>query len=129
METKVKKKFHQYSEQNLQSAIQSIRTGTKTREACKIFGVPRSTVQDRLKGRVSEKPRQVGPDPYLTLKNENRIVSCLFELAKCGFPLKKQELLETVQKIVKEENIQTPFKDGKPGQTWYSSFLRRHKEI
>ncbi|KAJ8912480.1 hypothetical protein NQ315_014580 [Exocentrus adspersus] len=51
------------------------------------------------------------------------------QLAKCGFPIKKQELLLTVQKIVQEKGIKTPFKDGKPGQTWYLGFLRRNPEI
>lgn len=35
----------------------------------------------------------------------------------------------TVQKIVVQEGIKTPFKDGRPGQRWYTSFLRRHPQI
>lgn len=34
-----------------------------------------------------------------------------------------------MQKIVLDGNIKTPFKNGKPGQKWYSSFLKRHPEI
>lgn len=53
----------------------------------------------------------------------------IIQLAKCGFPIKKQELISTVQNIVLKENIQTPFKNGKPEEKWYSSFRRRHPEI
>lgn len=45
------------------------------------------------------------------------------------FSGKKNELLDTVQKVVKNDNIGTPFKDGKPGQTWYASVLKRHSKI
>ncbi|KAJ8932211.1 hypothetical protein NQ314_014831 [Rhamnusium bicolor] len=45
------------------------------------------------------------------------------------FQLKKEELISTVQKIVLVEKIKTPFKNGKPGQKWYKSFLRRHPQV
>lgn len=124
-----KRKIHTYSEENLRKALEEVKNGAKIRETCRAYGVPRSTLQDRIKGRVSDKPRKMGPDPFLTLESEKRIVDWLIQLAKCGFPIKKQELLNTVQKIVLEEKVTTPFKNGKPGQRWYSSFLLRHPQI
>lgn len=103
MDGKGKRKFHQYSEKNLEDALKAIRNGAKIRETCREFGVPRATVQDRIKGRISEKPRQMGPDPILTHTNEKKIVDWIIELSKCGFPVKKQELLSTVQKIIQEK--------------------------
>ncbi|KAJ8966887.1 hypothetical protein NQ314_003251, partial [Rhamnusium bicolor] len=53
----------------------------------------------------------------------------IVEIAKCRFPIKKEELLSTVQKIMKDKRIKTHFKDDTPGQKWYLGFLRRHPEI
>jgi hypothetical protein len=53
----------------------------------------------------------------------------ILNMSKCGFPLNKQELLDTVQKIVKEHGTKNPFKDDRPGQTWYVNFLKRHPDL
>lgn len=31
--------------------------------------------------------------------------------------------MSVIQKIVKTQKQKTPFKDGKPGQKWYSDFM------
>lgn len=67
-----KRKFHQYSEENIDKALNSIRNGATIREACRNYSVPRTTVQDRLSGRTLSKPRQMGPDPYLSIANEKK---------------------------------------------------------
>lgn len=126
---KTKRKFHNYTEQDMQNVLEAIKNGSKIRAACSKFGVPRTSVQDRLSGRVSQKQRKMGPDPYLTQQNEDRIVKWILEIAKCGFSIKKNELLDTVQRIVKDDNINTPFKDGRPGQTWHAGFLKRHSKL
>lgn len=53
----------------------------------------------------------MGPDQFLTLENDERIADCLIQLVKCGLPIKNPELLNTVQKIILEENISTSFKE------------------
>lgn len=130
MPRRPKRKFHRYSEESLEKALDSVRNGAKIRETCRNYGIPRATLQDRLTGRVaSDKPRRMGPDPYLSTENEQKIVEWIIQIAKCGFPIKKEELILTVQKIVLETKVETPFKNGKPGQKWYTSFRRRHPEI
>ncbi|KAJ8966808.1 hypothetical protein NQ314_003304 [Rhamnusium bicolor] len=91
--------------------------------ASRNFGVPRGTIQDRLHGRVPEKPGKMGPSTILTQEKEQAIVDWLISLAKVGFARKKSDLLKTVEKIIKDDKRNTPFKDGGPGNQWYSSFL------
>lgn len=78
-----------YTNEALLQAVAAVREGGKLREICRQFGVPKSTVQDRLKGKVAETCRHMGPDPVLSRGNEEIIVTWIVELAKCGFPLKK----------------------------------------
>lgn len=68
----------------------------------------------------------MGPDPVLTKEIEENLVTWIENLAKSRLPLKKQVLLDTVQKIVKEEKLKTPFTDGRPGQSWFNGFMKRH---
>ncbi|XP_044757482.1 CENP-B homolog protein 2-like [Coccinella septempunctata] len=119
-----------YSENNLIAACAAVRKGQKLREICRQYGVPKSTVLDRIKGRVKmDEKCRMGPDPVLSANIEDKIVTWLTTLAKCGFPLKKEELLDAVQKIVQDCNLKTPFKNGRPGQKWFSGFLKRHPEL
>jgi hypothetical protein len=43
-----------------------------------------------------------------------------------GFPVNKDGLMYSVQKIVERRHIQTPFTKNKPGRKWFDSFLRRN---
>ncbi|KAJ8929563.1 hypothetical protein NQ314_017726 [Rhamnusium bicolor] len=131
-----KRKLYKYSEEALARALLEIREGRKgIREASRDFGVPRTTIQDRLKGRAPEKLGKVGPEPVLTIDGEKKIADWVAAIAKCGFPIKKRDLIETVQKIIKDsakKNIlqnEKIIKNGIPGQKWYANFLRRHPEI
>lgn len=100
------------------------------REACRFYGVPKTTVHDRLSGKVAaNKKPKVGPDPVLGLKGEECLKNWVLNMARCGFPIHKKEPIESVSKIIRDSGIKNPFKDGTPGDTWYQSFLRRNPEI
>ncbi|KAJ8953423.1 hypothetical protein NQ318_023540 [Aromia moschata] len=121
-----------YSQDALRRALIQIQeNGMGVREASREFAVPKTTLQDRLKGKVPEIPMKTGPPPRprLTVTGENEIVQWLINIAKCGFPIRKIDLISTVQNILKECGKETLFKDGKPGQKWYLNFLKRHPEI
>ncbi|KAJ8941908.1 hypothetical protein NQ314_010253 [Rhamnusium bicolor] len=128
--SKEKRTFFKYSEESLNQALKAIReNNTSIREASRLFGVPRATIQDRIKGRVKEGPRQMGRDPVLTKDEEGKIVKWLIDLSRCGFPQRKCDLLDTVEKIVTEDKRPTPFTHNRPGEKWYNCFLKRHPEL
>lgn len=73
-------------------------------EANRKYGVPRATIQDRIHGRVAEDhPRKMGPNTVLTSSAESLMVTWCTDLAKCGFPLKRADLLNTVQQIINDQ--------------------------
>ncbi|KAF2893026.1 hypothetical protein ILUMI_13150 [Ignelater luminosus] len=98
----------------------------KIREASKKYAVPRSTLQDRLHGRVPEKPRRMGPDTILSTEEEKKLVDWIISMRKCGFSIKKDDLLDTVHAIIKGDGRKNPFKNGRPGNKWYHLFLKRN---
>ncbi|KAF2881314.1 hypothetical protein ILUMI_24858 [Ignelater luminosus] len=101
----------------------------KIREASRRYGVPRRTLQDRLHGRVPEKPTRMGPETILSKEEEQELVDWMINMAKCGFPLKKDDLLNTVHTIIKEDERKNPFKNGRPGRKWYNLFLKRNPQL
>lgn len=126
---KIRRPIHQYTEIALGDALEAIRSGTSIRQASKEYGVPRTTLIDRVHGRVKLGPRRMGPATVLTYEEERKLEEWLTHLAKTGFPQKKMDLINTVHKIVLAENRETPFKDGRPGDKWYAAFLRRHPNL
>ncbi|KAJ8965728.1 hypothetical protein NQ314_003934 [Rhamnusium bicolor] len=100
------------------------------REASRQFGVPRTTIQDRLKGKIPYNIiRKTGPPPFMSKEREHKIANWLLNIAKCGFPIKKCDLIDTVTKIARDTGKLHLFKNKQPGQKWYLNFLKRHPEI
>lgn len=128
MSTKLRP-IHQYPEKSLIAALDAVKNGMAIREASRRFNVPKTTIQDRIHGRIKEGPRKMGPPTILSTQEESELVHWLKELASTGFPRKKADLLNTVQKIVLTNKRDTPFKDGRPGEKWYKSFLKRHPDL
>lgn len=124
-----KRPIHQYKEEQLAEAMAAIRKGMKIREASRVFKVPRGTLQDRIHLRVPDLPRKMGPDSVLTKTEETALKDWCIALAKCGFPLKRDDLLNTVHNIISEDKRPNPFVNNRPGKKWYQSFLRRNPEL
>jgi hypothetical protein len=58
--------------------------------------------------------------------DERKLVLCLKTLEQWGFGLTRKELLEKVGQFVRKNHIDTPFKNGTPGEDWFLSFKKRH---
>lgn len=130
LERPSKKKHYLYSEESLKRALIEIKEGRMSvRMASREFGVPKTTLQDHKSGKVPQIAGKSGPQPLLTVEGEKKLANWVITLAKCGFPVKKIDLLETVEAIVKNTDIESLFKNGRPGQKWYQNFLKRHPMI
>lgn len=70
-----------------------------------------------------------GPPSVLSAEEENQLETWILHIGDMGFPPKKRQLLDSVQRIVKAMKKETPFVNGRPGRKWYSAFLRRHPII
>ena len=111
-----------YSEDQMASAILAVRNGMGVRKACDKYGVPKSTVLDKMKGRTPMK-RKMGRDPYLKESEEKAIVDWITRSLRRGFPPHYHDLLNSAQNfILKDPNgvRPTPFPNGRPGKTWFS---------
>lgn len=124
----IKRQMFRYTEADMDAAIQECRRGVPTSTAAKKFGVPRVTLLNKVKGKTPIK-RKMGRTCYLTEETETMLVQWAKLMVKQGFPIGKDNLQDSVKKIVDDLNINAPFKGGRPGKKWYSSFLKRHPDL
>ncbi|KAI4461697.1 hypothetical protein MML48_5g00010854 [Holotrichia oblita] len=93
----------------------------KIREASRMYGVPKTTLIDRLSGRVPEKLRRPGPQPLLGVEGEKKsktgsliLPNAVFPLARiCYWILREAESVNKARAIVTKEFIQKWFTDLK----------------
>lgn len=118
-----------YSEEAMKNAMHAVDTKNMSCHKASVkFGVPRSTLENKVKGKTPRE-RKMGPSSVLTAEEEDTLVKWILSIAKAGFPLIKEDLLCTVQKIIQMSNRETPFTNNKPGRKWFKLFLARHPEI
>lgn len=98
-----------YTEENVQNALQAIRSGMSKKLASKTYKVPRSTLQFRTK--FPGNKLRPGPSTALSMSEELSLKNWLIDCSKKGFPKRKDDLIASVADFFKESGRQNPFKN------------------
>ena len=114
-----------YNEEDLEKAIEKVRTGCLSyRQAHEIYGVPKSTISDQInRHSTKSKPNKPRPQCYLSPEIEKRICKWLLKMARIRYGQTKPDLFDCVQIIVHRLQIPMPFVDDCLGEKWYRLFL------
>lgn len=121
----VKKK---YTQENINAALKDMKNGMSLREATQMYHVPRSTLYCKAKN-IYPVECSKGPPTILTKEEESRITEWIIYCCDRGFPISRNQLLDSVHSLVTELKRSTPFTNNKPGRHWYEGFRRRHPEL
>ena len=89
------------------------------------YGVPRTTLKDRLSGRHGSKS---GLQPYLSYEEEEELVSFLFKSAEIGYPKTKDEVIGIVRKAIEKKRGVESAEDFK-GKCWWARFIERWPKL
>ncbi|KAG5861754.1 hypothetical protein JTB14_029454 [Gonioctena quinquepunctata] len=127
--TKVRHVKFQYSPAKVELALNAVSDGMAIAAASRTFEVPRTTLRNKISGEFRRESRHCEFVSPLGDKIEEQLVKWILTCAKMGIPIDKDGLLCSVQKLVREANIQTPFVDDRPGKKRYYSFMNRHTEL
>ncbi|XP_060791261.1 homeobox and leucine zipper encoding b isoform X2 [Neoarius graeffei] len=123
------RKRMKYTAEQMQLAIEMVRTGNMSKkEAALTYGVPRSTLIDKLSGRVPEVGKP-GPDTVLSAAEERALVGYLKLMAEIQYPLTRAEFLFQVKKVLDIDGRKTSFTNNLPSKGWFYLFCKRHPEI
>ena len=115
----------QYDDKDMERAVTAVSCGMSIRTAAAQFGVPRSTLHDRLSGKVGPSPSH-GKQTVFPEIVERKFAEKIKEAATMGFGLDRKQLQVKAAQLAKKMKLKTPFKSGIPGKDWLSGFLKRH---
>ena len=111
-------------------AIEAVRSGNLSKKAAaKAYAVPRTTLLDKLAGRVPKPATPPGWKPTLTCAEEANLVRYAKLMFEIGYPLTKREFLKEVKHILDIDGRETPFKNNLPGHHWFELFRKRNPEM
>lgn len=118
-----------YSPQKVRNALAAHAKGMPLARCSIMFGVPRTTLWNKINGKAPTESYHPGPQSILGKTIEDNLVEYILTLARRGFPLDMNSVLDSVQKIVRALNLKTPFIDQRPGRKWWERFLSDHPQV
>ena len=93
-------------------------------KAADLHGVPRSTLKDRLSGRVAHGVKP-GPRPYLTVEEEAELSSHLLQASDMGLGKTRRDVLTLVGTYVEKKGCLRG-KGSVISNGWWDGFLKRN---
>ena len=102
--------------------------GTTITRAVLEHGVPRTTLQDRISGRVFNgcKP---GRKPYLSQLEEEDLANFLVEVADNGYGKSRQEIKLLATYAVKDKDKDLLSDESELSDGWYYRFMNRQEQL
>jgi hypothetical protein len=97
--------------------------GLSIRHAAEQYAVPKSSLGDRMNGRVLV-DATCGPAKYLSAREEEELVTFLTRCASIGYAKSRKEILALVQRVLDSRGIQRSVTNG-----WWESFRHRHPNL
>jgi len=113
-------------EDKIESALKEVKNGVLTlRKASIQYGVPKSTLHDRVSGKVLPGAK-IGAPRYLDDEEEGELVKFLLGAASIGYPKSVREVRAIVSAIMAKkmgaESVEV-------SQKWWEKFRQRHPEL
>ncbi len=101
-------------------AVKAVSQGVSLRKAAIMYNLPKPTLHDRVSGKVAPDCKP-GRKPYLSIGEEEELVSFLLKCADIGYAHTRKEVLALVQSIIEGKGINELVSDS-----WWRRFHERH---
>ena len=111
----------QWSEESMIGAMKAVAEGTSITGAAREHGVPRTTLQDRILGKVTHGTKP-GPKRYLNEVEEKKLLEFLVETAVLGYGRSRGEIIAIVEGTTKKKGT---LRKNKISHGWFDSFMKR----
>lgn len=122
-------KTQNYDRQALEKAVCAVKDGSlSVRKAAEQFGVPKSTIGDRISGK-HELHVKNGRPPCIPREIEEKIVHALKIAARRGIGLTRRQVLSRTNLLCKRMKIGSGYKKFKAGKDWFEGLKKRHAGI
>ena len=114
-----------WTDTQMTAAMESVKAGSGINRAALDHGIPRSTLKDRISGRVLHGTKP-GPSSYLSEREENYLAVFLKECAAVGYGKARRDVLNIAQSVAEEKGVLRGMRIS-PG--WWRRFLERQNDL
>ena len=124
-----KKKRKLWDESSMVSAMEAVSSNSmKVAEAARHFSVPRKSLENRVKQRVTH-GKKSGPPRVLSDEEECGLVEYIKYMSRGGFPMTSKIICAYAWAISKRNGRSSRFSATGPSWHWWCDFRRRHPEL
>ena len=117
-------RYKEWSEERMKLAMQAVlEKGVSIRTAAEIYRAPKSTLGDRISGRVLSGTTS-GPARYLSQREEEELVTFLCRTSNIGYGCCRKEVISLVERILLARGERKRVTNG-----WWQAFLKRHPQL
>ena len=116
----------QWSEEQMLAAIEDVADGVPQNRAADLHGVPRTTLKDRVSGRVLHGTKP-GPIPYLSSNEESELASFLIDAAKIGYGRTRRDVRCLVESHLQQNCGMDEIFSVSNG--WWNNFMKRNPSL
>lgn len=88
----------------MKAAMDAMEKGQTLSQAAREYGVPKTTLSDRVSGRVIHGVKP-GPRPYLSSKEDKELGSFLKDCAKVGYGKTRRDVLSIAQCVAEDKGL------------------------
>ena len=119
------KKRIKWSNESMVAAMNAVSKGCSINRAAIEHRVPRTTLQDRISGKVQHgiKP---GPKAYLNKLEEGNLVEFLEVVSGVGYGTTRKQVMNIVESTVRDKGI---LKKQKISDGWFRHFIERQPKL
>ena len=115
-----------WTNENMEAAMLcAAKTEMSANKAADLHGIPRSTLKDRLSGRVVHGTNP-GPKPYLTRDEETELSAQLLQASSIGLGRTRRDVKSIVGSFVKSKGL---LKGKTVSNGWWEKFLKRNPTL
>ena len=115
------KKRLQWSNQAMLDAMKAVQDGSPITTAARVHGVPKTSLHNRIKGRVVHGVKP-GPKPYLSTEEETELAEFAIEAASVGCGQTRKQIMTIAENVAKDKGN---LRKDRISQGWYEKFMKR----
>ena len=119
-----KNPYYAYSHEELTAAYNAVKEqGYSVTNASKVFGIPRSTLYDKVHNRTSIEVQRKGPAPLISFEDEKKLADYLLQMSNLGYTFSLAELIDLASELAHRKGKLD--EDSKLSRRWHKSFRQR----
>ena len=116
--------YRNWTELSMREAMNAVQQqGMSVNRASIVYGIPRSTLNDHLVGRVLPGAKSGAPT-LLSTREEQELVDFLCHCAEIGYAKTRHEVMDIVTRMLQQKGTDRTVTRG-----WWTKFITRHHEL